>query len=166
MTAPKQKIAVLLVVAALSSGAAAIRLGGSAATKSEKPLSSNSNSLLANESDLYPAPTDGVGTRELFFKMMFAVLLVVVLGAAAVYVSKKFLPKIVNLPGKKIRVIETVYLGHRKAVHLLKIHNQHFLIGSTTEGITMLADVTDRGQKTEDRRQRTEGRGQKTEYKF
>lgn len=80
---------------------------------------------------------------SLFFKMIFSVVLVLVLGAAAVYMSKKVLPRITNLPGKEIRILETAYLGPRKAVHLVRIGNQRLLIGSTNEGVTILADVTD-----------------------
>ena len=45
--------------------------------------------------------------------------------------------------GKKIRIIETVHLGPRRAVHLLEAGNKQLRIGSTTESITRLADVTD-----------------------
>jgi len=86
---------------------------------------------------------EGFGGRELFFKTMFMVVLVAVLGAAAIYVSKKLLPRITNLPGKEIRVVETVHLGPRKTVHLLRIGHQWILIGSTNEEIRKLADVTD-----------------------
>jgi len=89
---------------------------------------------------------DGLGRGELFFKMMFSVVLVLVLGAAAVYMSKKVLPRITNLPGKEIRILETAHLGPRKAVHLLRIGNQRLLIGSTNESITMLADVTEQDE--------------------
>ncbi|NIR11629.1 MAG: hypothetical protein GTN82_39950, partial [Candidatus Aminicenantes bacterium] len=71
------------------------------------------------------------------------VVLVAVLGVAAVYASKKLLPKITNLPGKEIHIAETVHLGPRKTVHLLRIGKQWLLIGSTNENITKLADVTD-----------------------
>jgi flagellar biosynthetic protein FliO len=74
--------------------------------------------------------------------MMFSVLFLVVLGVAAIYVSKKFLPKITKLPGKEIRIAETVHLGPRKAVHLLEVGERRFLIGSTNENITRLADLT------------------------
>jgi flagellar protein FliO/FliZ len=89
---------------------------------------------------------DGLGRGELFLKMMFSVVLVLVLGAAAVYMSKKVLPRITNLPGKEIRILETAHLGPRKAVHLLRIGNQRLLIGSTNESITMLADVTEQDE--------------------
>jgi flagellar protein FliO/FliZ len=78
--------------------------------------------------------------------MMFSVVLVVVLGAAALYMSKKVLPRITNLPGREIRILETAHLGPRKAVHLVKIGNQRLLIGSTNESISMLADVTEQDE--------------------
>lgn len=87
-----------------------------------------------------------LGRGELFFKMMFSVVLVLVLGVAAVYVSKKVLPRITNFPGKEIRILETAHLGPRKAVHLIRIGNQRLLIGSTNESITMLADVTEQDE--------------------
>ncbi len=74
---------------------------------------------------------------------MTGVLFVIVLGIATLYLTKKFLPRITNLPGKKIRIIETVNFGTRKALHLVKIGNKHLLIASTADNITKLADVTD-----------------------
>ncbi len=74
--------------------------------------------------------------------MMFSVLLVVVLGAAAIYISKKYLPKITNLAGKDIRIVETIHLGPRKMLHVIKAGNRKLLIGSTNENITLLADLT------------------------
>jgi len=82
---------------------------------------------------------------------------IVVLGAGAIYVSKKFGTRISNLPGKKIHIIETVSLGPRKTVHLLKIGSQGLLIGSTTESITKLADVTDVLSEIEPRTTKTDG---------
>ncbi len=78
----------------------------------------------------------------MFFKMILMVLLVVVLGAAAIYLSKKLMPRFSRLPGKRIQICETVHLGPRKTLHLIKIGNQTLLIGSTNENITKLADLT------------------------
>ncbi|MHC4625345.1 MAG: FliO/MopB family protein [Planctomycetota bacterium] len=78
----------------------------------------------------------------IYYRMMLAILIVVVLGAAAIYVSRKLLPRITNLPGKEIRVAETVHLGPKKAVHLLEVGSRRFLIGSTSESVTKLADIT------------------------
>ncbi|MHC4205762.1 MAG: flagellar biosynthetic protein FliO, partial [Planctomycetota bacterium] len=77
----------------------------------------------------------------LFVKAILAILFVLALFIIAIYISKKILPKITNLPGKEIRIVETVHLGPRKAVHLLEINNRRFLIGSTNESVTKLADL-------------------------
>jgi flagellar biosynthetic protein FliO len=135
----KKKIVALLIAVTLGGGALIVCSAQSPGTEPKK-TSYSPYSLSDNTSNHSGGPFD---TGELFLKMMAAVLLVVALGVAAIYISKKFLPRITNLPGKKIRIVETVHLGPRKAVHLLQIGNQQILIGSTTEGITALADVTD-----------------------
>ncbi len=114
----------------------------------------DSNSLLKLLSDdgcvknesVKPSLTVGsnsdIGVKGLFYKMIFMVLLVVFLAIAVLYISKKLLPKI-NLPGKKIQLTETVHLGQRKSLHLVKIGDKTLLIGSTNENITNLADVSE-----------------------
>lgn len=157
VTGKRQKNVAFLVTAAIVGGLLVVCLGqfsadgpesgpGKAAFRSV-PTGGGSRfaagSLFASDPNL-PASSDGIfGGRELFFKTMFMVVLVAVLGAAAIYVSKKLLPRITNLPGKEIRVVETVHLGPRKTLHLLRIGQQWLLIGSTNEEIRKLADVTD-----------------------
>lgn len=142
-----------LTTAALCSGGGVIpvfaeaalpKQGPTKSTKSapKKPLPDNLSSVFANDPNFSGKSGSSPNTQELFFKMMFSVLIVVALGAATIYISKKFLPRITNLPGKMIHIVETVHLGPRKTVHLLKIGEQQLLIGSTSESITMLADVT------------------------
>jgi flagellar biogenesis protein FliO len=75
--------------------------------------------------------------------MILSVLIVVILGVAVVYVSKRLLPKIPHLTDRAIRITESVSLGPNRMVHLLETGGRKFLIGSTNENITMLADVTD-----------------------
>lgn len=139
----RKKIVVFLITVALGSGVLVVCSAQSATDKTELENSkSRSGSLFANDPD-FSGRTNGSGSsRELFFKMMLSVLFVVALGAAAIYISKRFLPKITNLPGKKIRIAETVHLGPRRAVHLLEIGDRRLLIGSTNENITSLADLT------------------------
>ncbi len=142
MTVNKKKIVVFLVALALGSIMLVLCSAQSAPAEQAKPLFKNSSSPFANDPNFSAAPANSPGTRELFFKMLLSVLLVVVLGAAAIYTSKKFLPRIANLPGKEMHIIETARLGPHKAVHLLKVGNQQLLIGSTSQSITKLADVT------------------------
>lgn len=147
MAAYKRKIIAFLVATALSGGTLTLCAAQALGTEPAKPTSDNSSggrgSLFANDPNFSVAQADRLNTRELFFKMMLSVLLVVVLGAAAYYVSKKFGARFTNLPGKRIRIIETAHLGPRKTVHLLKVGNQHILVGSTSESITKLAEITD-----------------------
>jgi len=157
----RKKIVVFLITVTLGSGVLLV-CSAQSATDAEKHASnrrgtelkdspvlaspqvrakSQSGSLFENDPNFSTRASGGLGTRELFFKMMVSVLFLVALGAAAIYVSKRFLPKITNLPGKEIRISETVHLGQRKAVHLLEVGERRFLIGSTNDNITKLADL-------------------------
>jgi flagellar biosynthetic protein FliO len=152
----KKKIVAFLVTIALGSGVLVLCSAQSATDRTESGpgnagfrsvpagggSKSKTGSLFANDPNFSERQSDSAGSRELFYKMVLSVLLVVALGVAAIYVSKKLLPKITNLPGKEIRIVETVHLGPRKAVHLLEIGDRRFLIGSTNENITKLADIT------------------------
>ena len=137
MAVRRKKIVVFLALAALSSSVLVMRSARSNEAKpQEQSLGGLPNLTLPVES------AAGADTGELFHKMMFSVLLVVVLGAGAIYISKKYLPKITNLAGKDVRIVETIHLGPRKMIHVIKAGNRKLLIGSTNENITMLADLT------------------------
>lgn len=144
VTGFKKKSAVFLVTALIVGTMLLVCLGqltpdGSGATEPRF----KADFLFAPDPNFSAGAGDGFGSRELFFKTMFMVVVVAVLGVAAIYASKKLLPKITNLPGKEIHIAETVHLGPRKTLHLLRIGRQWLLIGSTNENITKLADVTD-----------------------
>jgi flagellar biosynthetic protein FliO len=111
-------------------------------SRSEEQTSEGSNSLYGKNSDLsndfnYDSDTG------LYSNLIRAIFFVIILGVVAFYVSKKLLPRITNLPGKEVRVVETVYLGPRKAVHVLEVGSRRYLIGSTNENISKLADITE-----------------------
>lgn len=78
---------------------------------------------------------------NVFSRMLLAVLIVIVLGAATIYASKKVLPKLSHCQGKKIKIVETVHIGSRKAIHLLQVADRQILIGSTPDRITKLGDI-------------------------
>jgi len=87
--------------------------------------------------------TSGFSDKELVYKFIFSVLLVVGVGIVAIYFSKRLGGKIPRLSGKKVQIVETLYLGQRKALHLLKIGRREILVGSTNENINFIADVTE-----------------------
>ncbi len=143
MARHKKKIVAFLATVAFCGAVLAVRRAQSTPPEAAKPSFESPNPVFAKDPNFITKGPDSLNTRELFFKLMVSVLLVIVLGAAAIYASKRLLPKITNLPGRKIHVIETVHLGPRKSVHLLEIGNQRLLIGSTSESITKLADIHD-----------------------
>ena len=143
LTLSKKKIVVFLLTVVLCSGATLVYSAQSGADESTKPLFNNSGSLHGNQPNLTVGSDGNLDAGGLFFKMILMVLLVVIFGVAAIYLSKKLLPRFSRLPGKRIQVCETVHLGPRKAIHLIKIGKQTLLIGSTNENVTKLADVTD-----------------------
>jgi flagellar biosynthetic protein FliO len=142
----QSKIPALLLIVALCSSLS-VPAWAKSPTEVAEQVSSDSGqagSPFLNDPNPDPATgtTDGTAGQELFLKMMLSVVLVVVLGVVAIYVSKKLLPRMTGASGKEIRVLETAYLGPRKAVHLVEIANRRLVIGSTNENITALADVT------------------------
>ena len=144
MTQYKKKIIALLVTAVIVAGSLVVCSARSAPNQTQSDKSKLTvGSLFAGDPNFPKNPGGGSGNRELFFRMMLSVLLVIALGVVAIYISRKVLPRITNLSGKEIHIAETVNLGPRKAVHLLRIGSQWLLIGSTNENITKLADVTD-----------------------
>lgn len=150
-----KKTLIVLAIFALSSGALAV---DSVQTDANKPVlkdaapireqtstetDAKTNSLFANDPGFQKESPYSLDRQELFYRTMVAIVFVIALGAAAIYVSKRLLPKIARLPGKEIRIVETVHLGPRKAVHLLQIGHRRFLIGSANESVTKLADLSE-----------------------
>jgi flagellar biogenesis protein FliO len=143
MTLSRKKIVVFVITVVLGCSVLLVCSAQSATDGTELENSeSKSNSLFGNESDFVTNKNKGSSTRNLFLRFVVSVLFLVALGVGGIYISKKFLPKITNLSGKEICIVETVHLGPRKAVHLLEIGERRFLIGSTNENITNLADLT------------------------
>ena len=138
----------MVAAVALLGGALMMRPSPPDTAKTDKPLSANSHSLFSDP-NFAIKPQETLNTGRMFFKMMLAVGLIIAMGIGAIYFSRKLLPKIANLPGKKIQVLETVHLGPRKAVHLLRVGSRHILIGSTAESISKLADINDELSETD-----------------
>lgn len=97
--------------------------------------------LFTNDPNFFGKPDYNSIGGEFSVKAVLAIFFVLALFMAAIYVSKKLLPRITNLQGREIRIIETVHIGPRKAVHVLQVYNRRFLVGSTNENITKLADL-------------------------
>ncbi|KKL51429.1 hypothetical protein LCGC14_2295610, partial [marine sediment metagenome] len=73
----------------------------------------------------------GADAREMLFRMLGYVVVILVLGGIGLVVVKKVLPRIAPRAGKRIVVLETVYLGPRKSLHLLEVGSRRFLIAGS-----------------------------------
>jgi flagellar biogenesis protein FliO len=101
------------------------------------------SSLVWNDPNLASSPGLHLGNGELFLRMMLSVGLVIALGAVALYLSRKVLPRVARASGKEIHVLETAYLGPRKALHLVEVSNQRLLIASANDSVTILSLVNE-----------------------
>ncbi|MBS3734259.1 MAG: FliO/MopB family protein [Phycisphaerae bacterium] len=85
---------------------------------------------------------DGGGIGPVWEMLAYTIILLVLAGVG-IYVARRFLPRIGTQAGKRVSVEETVALGPRKSVHLLRVAGRRYLVSSSREQITLLADVTD-----------------------
>ena len=138
MRIPTIKNSVVLAAMVLFSCTVFVCAGETETYANEKSGLFNSTSFGNNE--LKDEKKDDTISSTLH-RMTLAVLIVIVLGAAAIYGSKKILPKLSHPQGRKITIVETVHLGSRKSIHLLEVAGQQVLIGSTYDRITKLADI-------------------------
>jgi flagellar biosynthetic protein FliO len=139
MAGYKKKILAFLGVFALGGGLLAVR--GNRPTTAEPAIQNptpEAGSIFAEGPGLGRAINDP-GTVS---RTVISICIVVALGVATIYVSKKFGARITNRPGREIHVLETAHLGPRKMIHLVRIGSQKLLVGSTSENITMLTEVT------------------------
>ena len=136
-----KRIAALCLVLVIGGGWAGLasRYTGRA---QQAQAATDANSLLSdpNATALSSMSLDSDG---LVVRMMLAVGVVIVLGVAALYLSKKILPRVAHPAGREIRVVETTYLGPRKALHLVEVGSQRLLIASAGDSVTMLTPVGD-----------------------
>ncbi len=78
---------------------------------------------------------------DVLWQMLAYVVVILVIGGAAIVLTKKLRPRIGGR-SQEVSVLETVYLGPRKAIHLVRVGDQRFLLGGSREKISMLAEVS------------------------
>ncbi len=148
---------VLLMVCLLLNALLSDRVDRTKAYAGTEPNSQGAPSLTALEGlDLIGSDT---GNRyDLMKQFAYAVLLVVLLGSGAWYLSRKLVPRLTTARGRNIAVIETVPLGPNKMLHLVEVASgRRLLVGSTSQSVNFLADVTSADYHEEPQRQEQVG---------
>jgi flagellar biogenesis protein FliO len=99
------------------------------------------NSIFTRDPNVTFGTDQQFETSGMFWRMMLAVLMVLVMGVAAYYMSRRLGGRIINLPSRQIRLVETLYLGSRKALHLIKVGDRSILVATTPTAVTRIADL-------------------------
>jgi flagellar biogenesis protein FliO len=86
------------------------------------------------------APTPGVSS-DMLSRLTVSVVVVGVLGVVAWVAIKKLGPRVGLQSGRTVNVVETVYLGPKKCLHLVEIDGQRLLLGSTADRVSMLSHL-------------------------
>jgi len=84
----------------------------------------------------------GDDAGDMLRRMMAYTLVILVLGGLALLVVKKVLPKLGATQGRNIAVLETVYLGPKKSLHLLRVGTRRFLVAGSRDEVSLLGEVT------------------------
>jgi flagellar protein FliO/FliZ len=121
--------AVIVALGSLTVAAAA----GANSPSSDAWMTGDPNGLLSQNSGV---------TRELILKTIGSLVLVIALGIGAAYVLKRVGPRLGQIQGRQIRLVETTALGPKKALHIVEVDGQRFLIGSTADQVTMLSPIS------------------------
>jgi flagellar biosynthetic protein FliO len=132
------------IVVAAGAVAAIIALGSLMGAAAPGSGTSPSPSTWLHDPNGLLSQNTGV-TRELIVKTIGSLVLVIGLGLVAAYVLRRIGPRLCQIPGKQIRVVETTALGPKKALHVVEVGPQRFLIGSTPDQVTMLAVLSQSG---------------------
>jgi flagellar biogenesis protein FliO len=85
---------------------------------------------------------EGNSDNNPMWRMVASILVVIALGVLAFVVVKRLLPRIKRVSGKRVSVLETTYIGPRKAVHLVQVGSRKLLLASSSDRVVKLDDVT------------------------
>lgn len=89
-----------------------------------------------------PQGLKGSPTSDMLWNMLASVVIILVLGGACLFLIKRVLPRINRPSGRTVRVLETSYLGPQKMIHLVHVGSRKFLLASSKDTISVIADVT------------------------
>jgi flagellar biogenesis protein FliO len=88
-----------------------------------------------------PTLSEGDGDG-LLGRMLAYGAVILLLGGAAVFMARRYLPRARPAGGRRVRVTDSVYLGPRKQLHVLEVGPQRFLIASCRDSVTMISELT------------------------
>ena len=103
-----------------------------------RPAGATSRPAGAGKGDFWRKDGGGAGTM---WKLLAYVVVILVLGAGALVVTRKFLPRLRIAGGREMSVVETAHLAPRVTLHLVEAGGKRFMVGATRERVSMLAEI-------------------------
>jgi len=88
---------------------------------------------------------DSAGSDALYYVGVFfklAAVLLLIVGGAVIFKRWNGRKSLHKGPGRQMRLVETVRLSPRQALHVVEVAGQHFLIGATDQSISILSPVS------------------------
>lgn len=88
-------------------------------------------------------PRDPLGSTPLYFAGAFVKLVVVLLliFASAIFARRWLQPGLHGKSVRQMRLMESVRLSPKQALHLVSVGDQQFLIGATDQNVTLISQV-------------------------
>jgi len=111
----------------------------------------SAGSLLAQSDE--PAATDfGSDLGPALFKLLGALILILVIIYGSVWLMKRFSGARAGGGGNNISVLERHFLAPKQALYLIRVGQRHMLVGGSESGLRHLADLSadDLGQGAKD----------------
>lgn len=89
------------------------------------------------------APRDPLGSTPLYFAGAFIKLIVVLLliFGSAIFARRWLQPGLQGRSVRQMRLVESVRLSPKQALHLVSVGDQQFLIGATDQNVTLISPV-------------------------
>jgi hypothetical protein len=136
----KKRIKTILIALAVLVG---IMLLASAGKKdAQPPVCDNIAAVQPPPGSNQLTPND-YGSGGIYFRMLFAIFIVAGMGVAVYWIGKRLRYNAAGGKKGRIEILETAYLAARKTLHIVRVGNKTFLIGSTNDSISSIAEVSD-----------------------
>jgi flagellar biosynthetic protein FliO len=134
---PRTRIGIGLLLFSLFATAAWMALSGSPAGEFISPAAAGSTVTLTGSEAIDPSPWY---LFDVFFKLLIVIGLLV--GCAVIY--RHFAGRqVFGRAVRRMEVVETLRLGQRQALHLVRVGDRQLLIGSSDQALTLITEVED-----------------------
>jgi flagellar biogenesis protein FliO len=137
----KKRLKTVLIALAVLGGI--IFLGSLSRRNNDAVISAGEPAYTQNIGQNAGLQTYKYSSGDIYFRLLFAVFIVAAMGFGVYWMSRHFAYKSRGGKAGRIEILETAYLAARKTLHIVKIGNRTFLIGSTNDSIRSLAELGD-----------------------